>query len=141
MIADANSNMSLSNRRQLGSGNTPSAMSIPLPSQSLFPTAPDAGPDTPGSSIFDLPTHQNAKPLVHHSPGARKQTVEYSGSSSSTFVVISGGTGCNSICSAFGLDACYVLPISDDGGSSSEIIRVLGGPSIGKTYGLIRLRC
>jgi len=46
------------------------------------------------------------------------------------FIVISGGTGGNSICSAFD-DVCYVLPVSDDGGSSSEIIRVLGGPSIG----------
>ena len=50
--------------------------------------------------------------------------------------VISGGTGCNSICSAFG-DACYVLPVSDDGGSSSEIIRVLGGPSIGTSMILL----
>jgi hypothetical protein len=46
------------------------------------------------------------------------------------FLVVSGGTGCNAICSAFDA-ACYVLPVSDDGGSSSEIIRVLGGPSIG----------
>lgn len=54
---------------------------------------------------------------------------------SPSFLVVSGGTGCNSICSAFG-SACYVLPVSDDGGSSSEIIRVLGGPSIGKLSGL-----
>ena len=50
--------------------------------------------------------------------------------STATFIVISGGSGGNSICSAFD-DVCYVLPVSDDGGSSSEIIRVLGGPSIG----------
>jgi hypothetical protein len=48
-----------------------------------------------------------------------------------SYLVISGGTGCNAICAAFALSACYVLPVSDDGGSSSEIIRVLGGPSIG----------
>ncbi|KAI0044878.1 UPF0052-domain-containing protein [Auriscalpium vulgare] len=47
-----------------------------------------------------------------------------------SYIIISGGTGCNAICSAFAR-ACYVLPVSDDGGSSSEIIRVLGGPSIG----------
>jgi hypothetical protein len=47
-----------------------------------------------------------------------------------SYLVISGGTGCNAICAAFAR-ACYVLPVSDDGGSSSEIIRVLGGPSIG----------
>lgn len=52
--------------------------------------------------------------------------------STSSYLVISGGTGCNAICAAFAQRACYVLPVSDDGGSSSEIIRVLGGPSIGK---------
>lgn len=31
----------------------------------------------------------------------------------------------------------YVLPITDDGGSTSEIVRVLGGPAIGD----IRSRC
>lgn len=51
--------------------------------------------------------------------------------STSSYLVISGGTGCNAICAAFAQRACYVLPVSDDGGSSSEIIRVLGGPSIG----------
>ena len=49
---------------------------------------------------------------------------------SPSYIVVSGGTGCNAICAAFAR-ACYVLPVSDDGGSSSEIIRVLGGPSIG----------
>ncbi|KAI0292244.1 UPF0052-domain-containing protein [Multifurca ochricompacta] len=53
-----------------------------------------------------------------------------SSSTSPSYLVISGGTGCNAICTAFAR-ACYVLPVSDDGGSSSEIIRVLGGPSIG----------
>ncbi|TRM62945.1 hypothetical protein BD626DRAFT_557818 [Schizophyllum amplum] len=49
-----------------------------------------------------------------------------------SFVVISGGTGGNAICSAFAQSpTSHVLPVSDDGGSSSEIIRVLGGPSIG----------
>jgi hypothetical protein len=51
-----------------------------------------------------------------------------------SYLVISGGTGCNAICAAFSLSACYVLPVSDNGGSSSEIIRVLGGPSIGKPF-------
>jgi hypothetical protein len=51
-----------------------------------------------------------------------------------SYLVISGGTGCNAICAAFALSACYVLPVSDNGGSSSEIIRVLGGPSIGKPF-------
>ena len=55
---------------------------------------------------------------------------EPSGDNVPSYLVISGGTGCNAICAAFA-HACYVMPVSDDGGSSSEIIRVLGGPSIG----------
>ncbi|KAE9409421.1 UPF0052-domain-containing protein [Gymnopus androsaceus JB14] len=47
-----------------------------------------------------------------------------------SFVLISGGTGGNALCTAFP-KTCYVLPVSDNGGSSSDIIRVLGGPSIG----------
>lgn len=45
-------------------------------------------------------------------------------------VVLSGGSGYNELVGATP-GATYVMPISDDGGSSSEIIRVLGGPSIG----------
>ncbi|KAL8290296.1 hypothetical protein RQP46_003235 [Phenoliferia psychrophenolica] len=52
-----------------------------------------------------------------------------------SFVVISGGTGCNALLGAFQPPRCsstsFILPISDDGGSSSEVQRVLGGPSIG----------
>ncbi|KAI9271831.1 hypothetical protein BDA99DRAFT_545953 [Phascolomyces articulosus] len=53
----------------------------------------------------------------------------------SSVVVISGGTACNHIARAFHdsvtNDVCYILGISDNGGSSSELLRVLGGPSIG----------
>ena len=93
-----------------------------------FPNNP-----SPGSSIFDFPTHRET---THAVPTPRDHTQTSSPlaprpADSGSYIVISGGTGCNPICSAFGPDACYVLPISDDGGSSSEIIRVLGGPSIG----------
>lgn len=49
------------------------------------------------------------------------------------YIVLGGGTGCNYILEAFSPSqhTTFVLPISDDGGSSSEIQRVLGGPSIG----------
>lgn len=45
-------------------------------------------------------------------------------------VVISGGSGYNELLGATP-GATFVMPVSDNGGSSSEIIRVLGGPSIG----------
>ncbi|RCH90002.1 hypothetical protein CU098_001611, partial [Rhizopus stolonifer] len=50
------------------------------------------------------------------------------------FVVFSGGTACNHILEAFhnvSDKVNYVLGISDNGGSTSELLRVLGGPSVG----------
>lgn len=53
-------------------------------------------------------------------------------------VVFSGGSAANSLVDAFNEvidnNSCtlsYVIPISDNGGSSSELIRVFGGPGIG----------
>ncbi|KAK6465922.1 LPPG:FO 2-phospho-L-lactate transferase CofD/UPF0052 [Scheffersomyces coipomensis] len=49
-------------------------------------------------------------------------------------VVLSGGTATNELVSVFKSIAptvSYILPISDNGGSTSEIIRVIGGPAIG----------
>ncbi|CCD25859.2 uncharacterized protein NDAI_0G00830 [Naumovozyma dairenensis CBS 421] len=53
-------------------------------------------------------------------------------------VVLSGGTATNSLTPCFseisvskGFDLTYILPISDNGGSTSEILRIVGGPAIG----------
>jgi len=98
--------------------------------------------NSPGSSVFDLPTQSESRdgigglvalPAAPFSsvPRSRTPTASRSGTTPSpSHLVISGGTGGNAICSAFD-QACFVLPVSDDGGSSSEIIRVLGGPSVG----------
>ncbi|KAF8887726.1 hypothetical protein BD779DRAFT_1440644 [Infundibulicybe gibba] len=98
--------------------------------------------DSPGSSVFDLPIQNPGappeRPPAPAERGAETPRILHN-SSAASCVVISGGTGGNAICSAFA-DSCYVLPVSDDGGSSSEIIRVLGGPSIGDIRSrLIRL--
>lgn len=45
-------------------------------------------------------------------------------------LVISGGSGYNDLVGVTP-GATFVMPVSDNGGSSSEIIRVLSGPSIG----------
>lgn len=95
--------------------------------------------DSPGSSVFDLPTQAAVStPALRVTIGKETPRTPAPESAlppedtSPTYLVISGGTGGNAICSAFETPrACYVLPVSDDGGSSSEIIRVLGGPSIG----------
>lgn len=55
-------------------------------------------------------------------------------------VVFSGGTAFNSVAAdvkQLTTRVSYVLPVSDDGGSTAEIVRVLGGPAVGD----IRSRC
>ncbi|KAH8101525.1 UPF0052-domain-containing protein [Cristinia sonorae] len=93
-------------------------------------SASQHNPDSPGSSVFDLPTQPHRAGENRSRQLTPTQTHRGHDELDTSFVVVSGGTGCNSIVAAFG-NACYVLPVSDDGGSSSEIIRVLGGPSIG----------
>jgi 2-phospho-L-lactate transferase/gluconeogenesis factor (CofD/UPF0052 family) len=53
-------------------------------------------------------------------------------------VVFSGGSAANSLVDVFRgvvedkkCQLSYIIPISDNGGSSSELIRVFGGPGIG----------
>jgi cathepsin L len=54
--------------------------------------------------------------------------------------VFSGGTAFNSLAGhlrQLTTRVAHVLPVSDDGGSTAEIVRVLGGPAVGD----IRSRC
>lgn len=67
--------------------------------------------------------HAAAPPGIPHTPASHHAELSY--------LIISGGTGANSIANAFGPSPAFVLPVSDDGGSSSEILRCFGGPSIG----------
>lgn len=97
---------------------------------------------SPDSSVFDLPFQsENARTtdktwdednqsLLIDDVHVQNRVFDGGPRSKLSSLVISGGSGGNSICTAFD-NACFVLPVSDDGGSSSEIIRVLGGPSIG----------
>ncbi|KZF26707.1 UPF0052-domain-containing protein [Xylona heveae TC161] len=79
-------------------------------------------------------------------------TVTASSSGTSTprpsgIVVFSGGSAANSLVDVFkhlaqskSCPLSYVIPISDNGGSSSELIRVFGGPGIGDVRSrLVRL--
>lgn len=55
-------------------------------------------------------------------------------------IVFSGGTAFNSVAAQLRhltTRVVHVLPVSDDGGSTAEIVRVLGGPAVGD----IRSRC
>lgn len=54
--------------------------------------------------------------------------------------MLPAGTAFNSVAGhmrAFTTRVAHVLPVSDDGGSTAEIVRVLGGPAVGD----IRSRC
>lgn len=53
-------------------------------------------------------------------------------------VVFSGGSAANNLVDVFSAvqeskqcSLSYIIPISDNGGSSSELIRIFGGPGIG----------
>jgi len=114
--------------------NQPTTLAMAAAAGGLVPTSRGQGNDSPGSSVFDLPTQSTRRPALANTlrlPHNQDSDVPIDSELGPSFVVISGGTGGNAICSAFGNAAAYVLPVSDDGGSSSEIIRVLGGPSIG----------
>ncbi|XP_050107250.1 uncharacterized protein YNL011C [Malus sylvestris] len=57
-----------------------------------------------------------------------------------SLLVFSGGTAFNGVVEelkGFTTRVAHVLPVSDDGGSTAEIVRVLGGPAVGD----IRSRC
>ncbi len=66
------------------------------------------------------------------------QVTETTPMPSRKLVVFSGGSAANSLVDVFdevinknNCSLSYVIPISDNGGSSSELIRVFGGPGIG----------
>ncbi|CAK0784396.1 hypothetical protein CVIRNUC_007600 [Coccomyxa viridis] len=62
------------------------------------------------------------------------------GSEGPALVVFSGGTAFNSVAGhlrQLTTRVTHILPVSDDGGSTAEIVRVLGGPAVGD----IRSRC
>ncbi|GFP51999.1 uncharacterized protein YNL011C [Trichoderma asperellum] len=90
-----------------------------------------------------LPAPASRPPLARlaSSPGPSPQA-------KTGIVVFSGGSATNSLVDVFeGVRAAanaatlsYVIPISDNGGSTSEIIRVFGGPGIGDVRSrLVRL--
>lgn len=71
---------------------------------------------------------------------ASSQSSEVSSSPSPSLLVFSGGTAFNGVVEELKkltTRVAHVLPVSDDGGSTAEIVRVLGGPAVGD----IRSRC
>jgi hypothetical protein len=102
-----------------------------------------SGTDSMESHLFRMLSLPVAEPPHSASPGAA------AGSSGEaceampwqpSIVVFSGGTAFNSVAGhmrQLTTRIAHVLPVSDDGGSTAEIVRVLGGPAVGD----IRSRC
>jgi len=59
--------------------------------------------------------------------------------SSQRLTVIGGGSGCNAILSPFqdSLKTTFIVPVSDDGGSTAEILRVLGTSHSERRFNLL----
>ncbi|XP_020238697.1 uncharacterized protein YNL011C isoform X2 [Cajanus cajan] len=97
-----------------------------------FPTSTrifSSSSSSSSSSMATFPSHHRrcySNPNPPHPPPA--------------LLVFSGGTAFNGVVEDlknFTTRVAHVLPVSDDGGSTAEIVRVLGGPAVGD----IRSRC
>lgn len=91
----------------------------------------------PFKSSFPQMSHATLPPLAD-----AKDDISYHASSASapSMLVFSGGTAFNGVVEELKkltTHVAHVLPVSDDGGSTAEIVRVLGGPAVGD----IRSRC
>ncbi|KAI5447804.1 hypothetical protein KIW84_015306 [Lathyrus oleraceus] len=102
----------------------------PLPI--TFPTSNRILLSSPMSS-FPIPSSPNrTHPRCYSNPNLPQ--------SQPALLVFSGGTAFNGVVEdlkSFTTRVAHVLPVSDDGGSTAEIVRVLGGPAVGD----IRSRC
>ncbi|CAL9074416.1 unnamed protein product [Musa acuminata var. zebrina] len=110
----------------------------PLPSPSASPSV--AARSIPRPSVVPMAAS-------HCSSGTSPRGADASSPSSSpnlidppSLLVFSGGTAFNGVVEELKkltTRVAHVLPVSDDGGSTAEIVRVLGGPAVGD----IRSRC
>ncbi|KAL6206686.1 hypothetical protein ACLB2K_023933 [Fragaria x ananassa] len=100
----------------------------------------------PSSSLFlalQFPSTRSPSMSSFPSPNPNPSRCRSSSSSSAaqpSLLVFSGGTAFNGVVEDlknFTTRVAHVLPVSDDGGSTAEIVRVLGGPAVGD----IRSRC
>lgn len=91
-------------------------------------------------------TCARAQQLAHEEADAERMRAGYEtrwpppGRPQPSLVAFSGGTAFNGLVAslrAWTTRVAHVLPVSDDGGSTAEIVRVLGGPAVGD----IRSRC
>ena len=95
-----------------------------------------SSPNLLHSHVLQLPNTSKAPtPVDPSTSGPPRRPVSPNPAGQSGIVVFSGGSAANNLVDVFELvreendsSLSYVIPISDNGGSSSEIIRVFGGP-------------
>lgn len=95
---------------------------------------------TSGGLVYHQETEDYSSLLPMDDVSTRVATAGHGKDTEPSLVVFSGGTAFNSVASdvkKLTTKVSYVLPVSDDGGSTAEIVRVLGGPAVGD----IRSRC
>ncbi|KAF7803343.1 maternal effect embryo arrest 18 protein [Senna tora] len=96
-----------------------------------FPRSPSTPASSSSPSMASFPSH-------HHQ--CRCSSNPNPNHPQPSLLVFSGGTAFNGVAEElknFTTRVAHVLPVSDDGGSTAEIVRVLGGPAVGD----IRSRC
>ncbi|KAK2598076.1 hypothetical protein QQS21_005787 [Conoideocrella luteorostrata] len=99
------------------------------------------------SSALQVTVTSNSGTQSSTTAPCRPVTPNSASSNRTGIVVFSGGSAANSLVDVFErvreankASLSYVIPISDNGGSTSEIIRVFGGPGIGDVRSrLVRL--
>ncbi|KAF9404510.1 hypothetical protein BGZ94_004127 [Podila epigama] len=105
-------------------------------------TSPTTSPSSSNASTPASKTTSFSSPQSTSINGSSNGTLARGGPDAG-IVVVSGGTACNSLVQLLQdmtPNVTYVLGISDNGGSTSEILRVLDGPAIGDIRSrLIRL--
>lgn len=100
-----------------------------------FPFPLSFGPPSMASLPSSIPNHHHCR-----SSSSTSASIPNPGPSQPSLLVFSGGTAFNGVVEelkSFTTRVAHVLPVSDDGGSTAEIVRVLGGPAVGD----IRSRC
>lgn len=79
----------------------------------------------------------SGRPFLEVANGGKGAADQINGAKAKGIVVFSGGSAANNLVDVFRevsedkrCHISYVIPISDNGGSSSELIRVFGGPGM-----------
>ncbi|XP_010052209.3 uncharacterized protein YNL011C isoform X2 [Eucalyptus grandis] len=103
-----------------------------------LPTTAHFAPSSPPSS--PSPSRPLAVSMASPSPPSHPTSGPEPDPTRPSLLVFSGGTAFNGVVEELKrltTRVAHVLPVSDDGGSTAEIVRVLGGPAVGD----IRSRC